>query len=240
MVDESTDIQQTPPSTPKQVTFTSLMTRYALASLDKQLHLQELFGKERGWSFDLATSTLTFDEMPPYHIQLIGTESEQSKTWLWAWANTESNIPSLAMQSVQQLRAFGEKYAIKQFTAAEILVTDQDNGFNFCLIASGVLGADSFYRAAYDGGALYMLIQEPAYPRTAENILMRVSRVVPLALDKLNLPDARAACYYYLTWYGLDVKATETMLVATDHTGSVVRAEFGTNNQFVNISADII
>ncbi len=223
-----------------RLTYADLLTRYAVASFDKQLHLQEVFGKQRGWSFDLNASTLTLSDMQPFHIQLLGTESEQSKTWLWAWANTESGIPPVALEAAEQLRTFGTNYNIRQFTASELLITENDNGFYFSLIASGLLGADSFYRASYDGGALYMLLQDQAYPRTSENILMRTTRIIPAAMKKLNLNDPRGACFYYLTWYGFDVKATDSMLVAADKTGSVLRVRFDEHNQFADVSADII
>lgn len=244
MLDNSSEIPDISEK-PKQnggdrLTYADLLTRYALASFDKQLHLQEVFGEKRGWSFDLQASTLAFDDMPPFHIQLLGTESQQSNTWLWAWANAESAIPLAALTAVERLRTFGQSYNVRQFTAAELLVTDNDNGFNFGLIASGLLGADSFYRAAYDGGALYMLIHDHAYPRTAENIIMRVTRVIPAAMKKLNPKDPRGACFYYLSWYGFDVKATDSMLVATDKTGTVLRVKFGEDNQFADVSADII
>ena len=46
-----------------------------------------------GWSCDMLEGKLTYGDNQVFDIQVIGTYSENEKSWLWAWANTQSGIP---------------------------------------------------------------------------------------------------------------------------------------------------
>ena len=63
---------------------------HAISSFERQLHLSDIAGKG-DWHFDLSTSTLSFDNLYQWHAQLLGTESQASNTWLWAWANADTS-----------------------------------------------------------------------------------------------------------------------------------------------------
>ena len=75
-------------------------------SYDKQFHLRDLVAPF-DWHFDLATELLSFGTQYRWHTQLLGTESESAGTWLWAWANTASQIPDHLLNAVRTLKAFG-------------------------------------------------------------------------------------------------------------------------------------
>ncbi len=77
-----------------------------LPCLDRQFHLTDLI-ENHDWNFDLATGTLSFGNQHQWHTQLLGTESETSGTWLWAWANTESNILAHLLVASLALKTYG-------------------------------------------------------------------------------------------------------------------------------------
>ncbi|MEZ4668394.1 MAG: hypothetical protein R3E39_10805 [Anaerolineae bacterium] len=52
--------------------------------------MSDLIGTD-GWATNLDTGTITFGGNYQFPIQVLGTESEQAGTWLWA--NDESNVP---------------------------------------------------------------------------------------------------------------------------------------------------
>ena len=138
--------------------FQSLFHEYGAASLGKQVRLQELVG-ERNWDLDLDTGILSFEGRFQFPIQLLGTESEQSGTWLWAWANRSIANPNVLAQA-EQLRAYGAQYEVTEFTEAQVPL-DGVNGHTLSLVAAGLCGADAYYRGPYEGGAAYMLLQGP-------------------------------------------------------------------------------
>src|SRR4051812_5614895 len=66
---------------------------------------------EFDWGLDLDTGLLTFTstrggrELARYPVQLIGSSSESSNTWLWAWANVESDLPPALLRGIEGVRA---------------------------------------------------------------------------------------------------------------------------------------
>jgi len=224
----------------RKFTFGSLYSRYAFASFDKQVHLRELFGQERTWAFDMNPGTIRFEGLPPYRVQILGTESDQSKTWLWAWANTESQIPEQLLDASHLMRRFGEEQQIKALTAAELLITEVVNGFNFSMVASGLYNADAFYRAPYEGGALYLLVKDAGFERSMENPVMRISRIIPAALKKLTIENHRLAVASYLQWYNFSLEPPQNGAVVGHSTiGESVTVKFDNKGNYKNISTEI-
>lgn len=136
--------------------FQSLFHEYGAVSFGKQVRLLERVG-ELDWDLDLDTGILSFDGRHEFPVQLLGTESEQSGTWLWAWANPSIADPAVLKQA-EQLRAYGQQYGVTEFTEAQVPL-DGVNGHTLSLVASGLCRADAYYRSPYEGGAAYMLLQ---------------------------------------------------------------------------------
>ena len=74
----------------------------AIVAFKQQLHLGDLVG-DLPWAFDVPTGTLSFGDLH-WHAQILGTESHQTNTWLWAWANTGSNLPPALIQASLQMK----------------------------------------------------------------------------------------------------------------------------------------
>lgn len=122
---------------------------------DKQLCLAELIGDCK-WSIDNTNGKIKFDDLS-FSIQLIGSESNYDNTWLWIWANDISSFPENLLQSANFLKEYGEKHDIGFFTIDKYKLTDFDGHF-VAMLSAGVCNSDCYYRAPYDGGAAYYLI----------------------------------------------------------------------------------
>ncbi len=82
----------------------TLYEQYALETFAKQMHLMTLVG-EADWQFDTDTGTLEFSNGYRWKGQLLGSESRESFTWLWAWANQASNLSDEILQGSLALSA---------------------------------------------------------------------------------------------------------------------------------------
>ena len=120
-----------------------------VVACDRHHHLSCIVSNH-AWHFDLPTGTLSFGNQYRWQTQLLGTESEASNTWLWAWGNTESNIPAHLLVTSLALKAYGEQHAIPELTTPQ-LPLDQIDGHTLC-------EANAYYRCPYEGGALFVLI----------------------------------------------------------------------------------
>src|SRR5215218_4674315 len=88
--------------------------------LENQDALYELLGEHR-WDFDMDAGTVVFSRqesggmlgrlvsrtpnvLATCPVQLIGSESQRDDTWLWAWANAQSEIPPDLTRGVERIR----------------------------------------------------------------------------------------------------------------------------------------
>ena len=181
---------------------TRLFNDNAAASFDKQLALNGVVG-DQDWRVDLAEGVLTFGQDQRWPVQLLGTESEETGTWLWGWANPSAGIPPSLLGSARLLQLLGEERHIAEFTEPEYALGDID-GHYLAIVASGVCRAEAYYRAPYEGGAAFLLLQQGLPLPPAGDPLTRVTTVFPQALAALPITDHRRTLTGYLRYLGLD------------------------------------
>lgn len=179
----------------------ALVFGHRFASFDKQLHLANLVG-EQGWHLDLSTGLLSFGNGYIWHVQILGTESDQDRTWLWAWANEGSNIPPSHLQAALRMKALGEEQQIPELTTPILQLGDID-GHRLAMIASGVCQANAYYRCPYESGSAFVLIQDERLPKPPEPPLARIALVFPQGISAIEIPDHRLARLGDLDFYGL-------------------------------------
>ena len=129
--------------------------RFALVSLEKQARLLSFLG-EHVLELDLDAGTATFNDLS-LPFQVLGTESDNALTWLWAWADEQTEIPDRLVASSRELRAWGEKERIPELSLPSVDLNRAD-GTMLALIASEVCKASGYYRDPYEGGALFLLL----------------------------------------------------------------------------------
>lgn len=166
--------------------------------------------------------------------QLLGTESESSNTWLWAWANTESNIPDHLLVASLSLKDYGEQHGIPELTQSE-LPLDQIDGHTLALLASGLCDANAYYRCPYDGGALFVLIMDENFPKDPTPPLQRIASVFPQAIASLDIPDHRLALTGYLDHYGLAHEQDGDKIVAKENGEVMLTAAFDKQGRLTNL-----
>ena len=227
-------------------TFQDLFTKHGAASYDKQIYLQAMLGKN-GWGFDLNISVLAFrrphEEPLQLGVQVLGTESEDTHSWLWAWAN-DSGMPLSQMESTLQLKQLGEADGIDELSSPELAITPLVNPARLALVACGILRGAATFRAPYPHGAAHLLIKDPKYKRSVTRPIQRVVKAFPMFLSKHFVEDQRAAFMHYLNFYRLDMKEegdTVTASMKAAPTGVLLlgqqslTAEFDARNRLVSL-----
>lgn len=182
-----------------------LLREHGLRALDKQVHLSDLFD-EADWLLDQDAGTITFGGDVVCSAQVLGTQSDASRTWLWAWANP--SVPATVRRDAELVRSFGERQGISVMTDAEHRIDPSMSPEMLSLVASELTYADGYYRGPYDGGAVFVLVRFPAEaPRRAPGDVRRVVRTLGLALMVLAVGLNREAVEVYLASAGLEVLA---------------------------------
>src|SRR5262249_32991993 len=156
-------------------TFGSLLARHAGLSFEKQCALADFLGSHN-WSLDTERALISFGPGKGFPIQILGTESESSYTWLWAWANEASGLSEDVVRDSIRLQRLGEETGIQELAQPEVGLGPV-SGHHLALIASGVCDAAGYYRGAYDGGAVYVLLYDPKKVIVRDESIVRMTRV---------------------------------------------------------------
>ncbi|WP_145049916.1 DUF6882 domain-containing protein [Lignipirellula cremea] len=193
-------------------------------AFDRQLLLTELI-EDLPWSYDLQVGVLSFGDRFHWKAEVLGTESDETGTWLWAWANEASNIPPELQAASLKLKALGEEHGIAEFTEP-VVPLDHADGHSFASIAVGEGLGKAYYRGPYDGGAGFLLITDEQLQFQVDDPLRRIMTVFPQAISSMELPDHREALRGYLEHYGLEPHEVDRSLVVVEDDQEVLRAEF--------------
>lgn len=113
------------------------------------------------WNIDQATGKLTFSNTPENggetaicDFQIVGTYSNVSHSWLWAWDN--QHIDQRFAADSRALQDLGKAHGVTTFV--ESFHSDQDPGWEFAAIAGKLSNAAGCYRGPINGNAgfIYM------------------------------------------------------------------------------------
>ncbi|KAF9988114.1 hypothetical protein BGZ75_009953 [Mortierella antarctica] len=212
-----------------------LFLQHVVASFDKQLALSDIIGSA-DWSADIANQTVTFGSRHCFKMQVMGTESTSSNTWLWAWAN-QGGIPAAALRASQELHALGRQNNIPEFMQTTLPITEEINGHNLTMIAAGVCNGDAYYRGPYDGGAVFMIIRDQDFPRETVDPAIRIPTVFSQAISALTISNHKVAFRHYVEYYHGRIEETDNAICAEFHNGNRVEAKFEPSHRLTSINS---
>ncbi len=209
-------------------------------AFEKQLHLADVVGN-RPWNFSMDTGRLDFGHEYSFNVQLLGTEGDAAGTWLWAWANEASGIPAPLLRSANQLRQYGEHNRVDDLVNAEIPLDETHNGHYFSLLASGLLNANGYYRGPYQGGALFMLIEDSQFPADTRDPVQRVVFTFPQLINGITVPDHRRAfvAYAEARLPVVEDDPSSNIVKAQAANGQTIEAEFDDNNYLLKLDGKL-
>jgi hypothetical protein len=203
--------------------FDELFTHHVGTAMARQLALADVVG-ECSWQLDLTTGVITIGDDHHYPVQLLGSESYQTDTWLWAWANTESDLPPAVLVLVDEVRRFGEVIGVIELVEPSFRLEWAD-GHQLALLTGG-LTERPYYRALYDGGALFLLLDDageevlaPVAPERAATTISQVLQLYPV--------DHRAMITAFLDQQGWRIATTAGDGMSARHPcGSTMQIDF--------------
>jgi len=90
-------------------------------------------------------------------IQFVGSISNVSDTWLWAWAN-ESFLDGVRAD-VRKVRRYGDDHHFLRLAAARWKATEVD-GWEMTAIAAFLLRAQGAYRSPHERGSTFIMLND--------------------------------------------------------------------------------
>jgi hypothetical protein len=207
-----------PPALPPAQTEQELLERYAALAYDKQNDLYEVIG-DNSWNADTEAGTISFGPELVFPLQILGTFSASSQTWLWAWANAQSELPARLLAQAEQLRAYGEQHGIELLTASEFDATEQDLHL-VGIIASGMFEASGYYLADYGQGIMVVTVESELIDQVPKNDFARIPHAFPQVISAFEMQH-RPAFIHYLTQKGYAVTETADSVSAVVDAGTL-------------------
>jgi hypothetical protein len=209
------------------------LEQYALRGLEKQEKFVSLVG-EHSMELDLDTGLIRLSGGFEFSFQVLGTESDNTLTWLWAWADEQTEIPPELMTSAFETREWGAKAGIPECIAPSVDLT-KANGHVFSLIASEITDASCYYQDSYDGGALFLLLFSQAIdgqpPLDAAGLVRQFSYLA--SLYDFNHRNAFAS---YFRQKGLPLTEHASFIVSRMESGEDIRANFDQSGGLISLN----
>lgn len=219
-----------------------LFEEHVASSTEKQEQLSRLIG-DFAWRFEMPTGLMTFtrnEEIKTTAVQLLGTQSFLTGTWLWAWGNEQIAIPEDLLGAADHLHEVGERDQLPSFLTPE-LVIDPDDGHRLAIIACGMLQAPGYYRGPYENGAAFFLLQETEWAvEERVHAAARISALFPEVIARFEIKNQARALRGHLRYHGaIIVQDLRDRVVAELPNGDVIRATFDALGRMTELQAEL-
>ena len=209
-----------------------LIALYGGIAMDKQFDLGEMIGKN-SWAVDVPLGQISFGQDMVYAMQMIGSLSHQDDSWMWAWANTASNLPESLLVHATQLRQVGEERGIDLLRLPQFK-SSKDDLHLIGMIASGMYDTSGYYLADYGQGTLLVTIKDERLDQARKEEDQRIVTVIPKLIGMFDM-DHRLALTSYLRWKGYAVNDDGRILRAL-RDQHIVTAEFDTQSRMIALN----
>lgn len=214
-------------------TVDELLERYAAIGLEGQGNLGEVIG-DNNWNVDMNTGTISFGPGLDFPIQVLGTVSFSSGTWLWAWANKESNISENLLQNALHLKAYGEANDIDLLKNYQFEFS-KDEMHLLGIIAAGMCKASAYYIADYGQGAMLVTIKSDQIDKAGIDPHLRIISNFTDVIEMFEM-NHKTAFRNYLLAKTYALSETENTIEGSKN-GKTVKASFDEEQRLTNLEA---
>lgn len=218
-------------------TFREHFADHAASSLARQIALGDVIG-ERPWGIDVQKGLLRFGDDLEYPVQLLGTHAFEPRTWLWVWANTQSDLPPQLTEAALRIRQLGEAQTVEVFAQPALQLNDITDHM-IAMTCSGLEGGRCYYRAPYDGGALFVLLDGVPAEVLAPVSLPRVNTVLMEVISQFDV-DHRRMVTSFLRQQGLNAASNGAGGIRAERAGEGhIEISFDELGRISNVAATL-
>lgn len=132
-----------------------------MQSQQMQLAAQWKYGKENGWSADLAAGVIAFQFANNYtgtcKFQAIGIYDEQNHCFAWSWG--QSSIPAALRDHANLAKEWGRENKHSAFLQ-KLVKCSMDDAWGYAALSMKLAGANSVYRGRIGHRYIFMTTDE--------------------------------------------------------------------------------
>lgn len=188
-----------------------------------QSRMNEHVVKSQNWSVNFSKGTITFGK-DEYPVQLLGSESYVSDTWLWGWEDI-NNTPENVLELVNRVYNYGEKWALAPLTTAYLNLTPLENGFTFSIVSCGLEEDYGIYRCPYDKGDAFVAVENLPDAVISSGNALEISGIINQSISTYELDHKILVCSL-LNWNKTPYNWEGQTLTAQFSEGKTLTVEF--------------
>ncbi len=191
--------------------FDDLFAVEAGSAFARQLALADLVD-DRPWNVDIDRGEIAFGNDLTFPVQILGTAAEQDNSWLWAWANSQSDLPPAILKACERIRVVGAERGIEEFSAPRFAL-DRVTDHMLAMACGAVVDRSCYYRGPYQGGAAFFLLENLPAAIRAPVSAERVGLILPQVISNFEV-DHRVMAENFLRQQGFALEAKPASISA--------------------------
>ncbi|MBO0592847.1 hypothetical protein I2486_15690 [Cellulophaga sp. E16_2] len=207
---------------------------HAGLSFEKQLIFGDLIGSE-AWQLDLERGSIVFGELE-FPIQVIGSLSFNTSSWMWGWANTQSGIPEKLLVQSKQLQELGTLKNIEELIEGHFNVEEHFE-HKIGMLACGIFASKSYYCANYGQGTLVVTIDDERIPEIDVAKIEKVLTCFPQLIRGITVHHKNAFANYIID-RGFKLHNSENKIEGLKNK-KILSAEFDTSDRLISLNGNL-
>jgi len=210
-----------------------LIERYGALAMEKQLFFAGIVGK-MNWNVDVKAGEISFDNELTFPMQILGTFSHSSESWLWAWANTKSGLSEKVINLASELKNYGEKNKIDFLTESSFEI-ERDDLHYIGLIGVGISDSNGYYLGNYGAGTMCLTIESKEIEKKFPNDHISIFSTFPQLISQFEI-NHKKAFMHYLNQKKYKVEEREDNIIGISASGNEkVQAKFDKLERLTNL-----
>jgi len=211
------------------------LEKFGALALEKQ---RNLFSVTEGlsWNVDMDKEEITFGDNLTFPMQVLGSFSHSSETWLWIWENKAGGYAESVMKQALLLKEYGEEHGIDLLTTGKFDAVENDLHL-IGMIAVEMFNSSGYYLGNYGQGTMVVTIKSDIIDKSQSEELSRILTVFPQLISTFEIQDHKNAFTNYLSQKGYELALKGNEITAKKNK-NVINAIFNNQNLLINLNGN--
>lgn len=211
------------------------LEKFGASALEKQRNLYDVTGG-LSWNVDMDKEEITFGDHLTFPMQVLGSFSHSSETWLWIWENKAGGYAESVMKQALLLKQYGEENNIDLLAVGKFDAVENDLHL-IGMIAVEMFNGSGYYLGNYGQGTMVVTIKSDIIDKVESEELARILTIFPELISTFEIQNHKNAFTNYLTQKGYQLTLNGNEIKA-EKNENVINAVFNENNLLTKLNGN--
>ncbi|WDF65091.1 DUF6882 domain-containing protein [Flavobacterium sp. KACC 22763] len=211
------------------------LEKYGASALEKQRNLYAVTGG-LSWNVNMDAEEITFGDDLTFPMQVLGSFSHSSETWLWLWDNKAGGYAESVMQQALSLKKYGEENNIDLLSVGKFDAVPNDLHL-IGMVATTMFNLSGYYLGNYGQGTMVVTLKDDSIDNTESEEFSRILTVFPELISTFEIQNHKNAFTNYLSQKGFELSSNGNEVKA-EKDGKIINATFNENNLLVDLNGN--